>query len=106
MKTKDDIFLEQAYSKILKEELNPQDFPNTRDDINTFDKNEIEIEFEGNPFWVKFDFDGAVQRIITNLGSSQNPDHIVEITPENAPKIYEQISEIAKEKRREEISGY
>lgn len=106
MKNKDDMLLEKAYSQILKEELNPRDFPNTRDDINIIDKDEIEIEFEGNPFWVKFDFDGAVGRIITNLGKMGDPDHIVEITPENAPKIYDIVSEIAKEKRREERENY
>jgi hypothetical protein len=107
MKNKDQILLEQAYSKVLKEELNPKDFPNTLDPdkVPPIDlKTETEIEFEGNPFWVKHDYEGDVVKIITNLGRREDPDHIVEITPENAPKLFDELSEIAKEKYKEEMS--
>jgi hypothetical protein len=103
MRKNDQLMLEQAYVKILKEDIDLKDLPDISDEIdNIIGKDEIEVEFEGNMFFVKFDFDGAISRIITNLGDINDSDHIVEITPETAPKIYDEVSEMAREKIREE----
>jgi hypothetical protein len=108
MKNKDQILLEQAYSKVINENedklndrLKKDQYPN-KIDPNTLGSEEeeaIEIEYNGDGYWVDLDYNPP--KVIVNIGDDPE-DHIVEITKENSPEVYGIVVSLAKEKRDEE----
>jgi hypothetical protein len=127
MRTKDTILLEDIYTNnVLNKRLDKNQYPN-KIDPNTLgsEENSIQVEYNGDEYWVDYDADAhkelskghgihpdyndtvvnnfQVNSIIVNLGEGPE-DHIVEITRENNPKLYDIIFNLAKEKYEEEYT--
>jgi hypothetical protein len=100
MRKKDQILLEQAYSKILNEKLRKEQFPNVIDP-NTLgtEEDSIQVEYEGDGYWVDLEYNPP--KVIVNIGDDPE-DHIVEITKENSPEVYNTVVSLAMEKRDEQ----
>lgn len=124
MRNKDTILLEDLYTNsVLNKGLDKNQFPNTIDP-NTLGAEEdaIQVEYNGHTFWVDYDANAhkevskgygihpdyndtvvdnfQVNSIIVNLG--EDDDHIVAITKEEHPKLYDIISNLAREKYEED----
>lgn len=100
MRNKDQILLEQAYSEILNEKLRKEDYPNVIDP-NTLGTEEesIQVEYEGDGYWVDLDYNPP--KVIVNIGDDPE-DHIVEITKENSPDVYNTVVSLAMEVQNSE----
>lgn len=127
MRTKDTILLENIYTNnVLNNRLKKDQYPNKIDPNNIgSEEDSIQVEYNGDVYWVDYDANAhnelsrghgihpdyndtvvdnfQVNRIIVNIGDDPE-DHIVEITRDNNPKLYDIISSLAKEKYEEDYS--
>lgn len=104
MRKKDDILLEDIYANnVLNNRLQKNEYPNVIDP-NTIGTEEesIQVEYNGDGYWVDLEYNPP--KVIVNIGDDPE-DHIVEITKENNPELYNTVVSLAmdiQESEREE----
>lgn len=101
MKNKDTILLENIYTNnVLNKRLDKNQYPN-KIDANTLGPEEetIQIDYNGDLYYVDLEYNPP--QVIVNI-SDDPEDHIVEITTENNPDVYQTVVTRAMEKRDDE----
>ena len=101
MKNKDTILLENIYTNnVLNKRLEKNKYPN-KIDAQTLGAEEesIQIDYNGDLYFVDLEYNPP--QVTVNIGDDPE-DHIVQITSENNPEVYQTVVTHAMEKRDDE----